>query len=161
MCHQNGSAIQKATGAQRSLLDDEYNMASRKLRGPADLTKTLFYSLLHNAFNWELQRWPQTIKRNSSFFRVWGGKIPCKYVQLLRRWSFDCFIIHYHYCHQLQHPLPCLWRWQVLGSSSYRTYSTSKLSRLSYLPDIDEFLADLVLIILSIEVSGLANLLKP
>ena len=55
-CHQNGSVIQKSTGARRLLLDNRCNMALRELIGPADLTRAFFCSLLYSAFNWEPQQ---------------------------------------------------------------------------------------------------------
>ena len=41
-CHQNGSAIQRRTGAQRLLLDNQCKVVSRKLVGLADLMRVQF-----------------------------------------------------------------------------------------------------------------------
>ena len=45
--------------------------------------------------------------------------------------------------------------------SSSPLHSATNLSIFSHVPDADEFSADLVVVVLSIEVSGPANLLKP
>ena len=55
-CHRNGSAIQRSTGARRSLLDNRCNMASRELIGPADLTRAQFVVSMKCQFSQKLVR---------------------------------------------------------------------------------------------------------
>ena len=51
-------------------------------------------------------------------------------------------------------------QWRVLGWSGSGACFASKLSILSNIPNTDKFLSDLVMVVLSIEVSDPANLCK-
>ena len=67
---------------------------------------------------------------------------------------------HYHHCYQLLHPQPGPWCWQVLGWSGCWACSASNFRILSHVLNTNKFLANLVVVVLSIKLNGLANLLK-